>query len=458
MNPLIFREYDIRGIVGEDLTEDTVYTLGRAFGTYAQIKGKRVLNVGHDNRLSSEGFRDALVKGLVRTGCDVWDLGLIPTPLLYFSLHHLKDSEGGVMITGSHNPPDFNGFKMNIGTDTIYGEQIQELRRLIESGGFKDGSKGIVRAYDIIPHYKSMIKDKINIRKPLNVVVDAGNGTSSIVAPDLIEELGCNVKRLYCESDGRFPNHHPDPTVEAYIQELINTVRDGDFDCGLAYDGDGDRIGVVDETGNILWGDQLLILFSRYILSERKGATIIFDVKCSQNLEKDVKAHGGRPVMWRTGHSLIKNKMKEENAALAGEMSGHIFFADRYYGYDDAIYVSCRLLEILSMSGIPLGKILSDVPKTYTTPEIRIECPDEDKFRVVEEIKRRFKKDHEVISIDGARILFERGWGLVRASNTQPVLVLRFEAYDKESLENIKDEVMDALKGFSSVKLPKVIK
>ncbi|MGA1864831.1 MAG: phosphomannomutase/phosphoglucomutase [bacterium] len=454
MNPLIFREYDIRGIVNKDITEDTVYTLGKTFGTYAQNKGKKTLSVGHDNRLSSAGFKESIIKGLISTGCNVWDLGLVPTPLFYYSLHHLKDVEGGIMITGSHNPPEFNGFKMNIGIETIYGRQIQELRKLAESGNFLNGKKGEVKTYDIIPQYKDMIKKKINISRPVRVAVDAGNGTSSIVAPDLLEELGCKVERLFCESDGRFPNHHPDPTVEAYIQDLIKTVKENDFECGVAYDGDADRIGVVDEAGKILWGDQLMILFSRYILSEKKGASIIFDVKCSQTLEDDIKKHGGKPIMWRTGHSLIKDKMRVENAALAGEMSGHMFFADRYFGYDDAIYASCRLLEIVAKSPIPLSHILSDVPKTYNTPEIRIECTDEDKFEIVEEIKKVFQKNHKVISIDGARILFDRGWGLIRASNTQPVLVLRFEAFEKESLNEIKDQVMGYLKGFPSVKLP----
>jgi phosphomannomutase/phosphoglucomutase len=453
MNPLIFREYDIRGIVNKDITEDTVYTLGKTFGTYAQKKGKKILSVGHDNRLSSAGFKESIIKGLMSTGCDVWDLGLVPTPLFYYSLHHLRDVEGGIMITGSHNPPEFNGFKMNIGIETIYGQQIQELRKLAESENFMNGKNGKVKTYNIIPHYKDMIKERINISRPVRVAVDAGNGTSSIVAPDLLEELGCKVERLFCESDGRFPNHHPDPTVEAYIRDLIKTVKEGDFECGVAYDGDADRIGVVDEAGKILWGDQLMILFSRYILSEKKGASIIFDVKCSQTLEDDIKKHGGKPIMWRTGHSLIKDKMREENAALAGEMSGHMFFADRYFGYDDAIYASCRLLEIVSKSPIPLSHILSDVPKTYTTPEIRIECTDEDKFGIVDEIKKIFQKNHKVISIDGARILFDRGWGLIRASNTQPVLVLRFEAFERESLNEIKDQVMGYLKSFPSVKL-----
>jgi len=454
MNPLIFREYDIRGIVGKDITEDTVYILGQTFGTAAHREGKRILSVGHDNRLSSSSLKDALIKGLVSTGCTVWDLGLVPTPLLYFSLHHLGDVEGGVMITGSHNPPEFNGFKINIGTETLYGEQIQSLRRLAESGDFVKGGGGGVRHYDIIPHYKAMIKERIHIGRKVRLVVDAGNGTSSIVAPDLLEDLGCSVERLYCESDGRFPNHHPDPTVEAYIQDLIKMVREGDFECGVAYDGDADRIGVVDETGRILWGDQLMILFSRSILAGKKGAPIIFDVKCSQVLEDDIRSHGGKPIMWRTGHSLIKKKMREEHAAFAGEMSGHLFFADRYFGYDDAIYASCRLLEIVAQSKVPLSHLLADVPKTFTTPEIRIECTDEDKFRVVEAIKKIYQKTHKVIDIDGARVLFKDGWGLVRASNTQPVLVLRFEAFKKDSLDRIKSEVMDTLRTFPSVRVP----
>jgi phosphomannomutase/phosphoglucomutase len=340
-------------------------------------------------------------------------------------------------VTGSHNPPEFNGFKVSVGKSTIFGEEIQNLRRLIEKEEFMVG-KGVVSNEEIIRPYQDYIKKNIHIEKRMKVVIDAGNGTAGIVAGPLLRDLGCEVEELYCEVDGRFPNHFPDPTLPGNLKDLINRVKMDQADVGIGYDGDADRIGVVDDHGNIIWGDQLMILFSREILKYKKGATFVAEVKCSQNLFNDIEKHGGKAIMWRTGHSLIEEKMREEKAALGGEMSGHIFFADRYFGYDDAIYASCRLIELLSKTDRKLSTLLSDVPKTFITPEIRVDCPDEIKFKVVETVKEELRKDYPVIEVDGVRVKFKDGWGLVRASNTQPALVLRFEALTEKRLNEIR--------------------
>jgi len=439
VNPQIFREYDIRGIVGKDLTPEVVRLLGRAYGTYMVEKGLKDLSVARDCRLSSDDFRDALVEGILSTGCDVTDIGVCPTPVFYFSLFHLN-KEGGMMITASHNPAEYNGFKVSVGNQTIFGEELQNLRRRLERGGFSRGH-GKLSTYEIIKPYLECIQKDISIVRPIKVAVDGGNGTAGPIATTLLRNLGCEVLELYCDMDGRFPNHHPDPTVPEFLKDLIDTVIREKAEIGIAYDGDGDRLGVVDQQGEIIWGDRLLILFARDILKTHPGATVISEVKASQTLYDDIARHGGKPLMWKTGHSLIKKKMKETEALVAGEMSGHLFFADRYFGYDDAIYASCRLLEILAKSGKRALDLIGDVPKTETTPEIRVSCPDEKKFRIVERIRDHFSRDHEVIDIDGARILFQDGWGLVRASNTGPVLVLRFEAKDSRSLEAIQKEV-----------------
>ncbi|NWF91678.1 MAG: phosphomannomutase/phosphoglucomutase [Syntrophaceae bacterium] len=444
INPQIYREYDIRGVVDKDLTPEIVRKLGQGFGSHMAAQGRFNLVVGRDGRLTSKAFRDALTKGLTSTGCNVVDIGLCPTPVYYFSIFHL-DQEGGMMVTGSHNPPEFNGFKISVGKSTIFGEEIQALRRLIEKGEFLKG-QGTVSEKEIIPAYQEHIKKDIRLRKRLKVVIDAGNGTAGVVAGPLLRDLGCEVEELYCEIDGRFPNHFPDPTIPGNLKDLIERVKQTGSDVGIGYDGDGDRIGVVDETGNILWGDQLMILFSREILKERKGATFVAEVKCSENLFADIEKHGGRAIMWKTGHSLIKEKIKEEKAVLGGEMSGHIFFADRYFGYDDAIYASCRLVELLSKTDKRLSQLLGDVPKTFITPEIRVDCPDEIKFEVVERVKEALKKDYPIIDVDGVRVRFEDGWGLVRASNTQPVLVLRFEASTEKRLTEIKKFVEEKVK------------
>jgi phosphomannomutase/phosphoglucomutase len=436
INPQIYREYDIRGVVDKDLTPEIVRRLGKGFGTHMVRLGKKSLAVGRDGRLSSKAFSEALIEGLVSTECDVVNIGVCPTPAYYFSLFHLN-KDGGIMVTGSHNPPEFNGFKVSVGKSTIFGEEIQKLGRLVERGNFVTG-RGNLSETEVIRPYQDYIKKNIRFEKKLKVVIDAGNGTGGVVAGPLLRDLGCEVEELYCEIDGWFPNHFPDPTVPDNLKYLIDRVLKSRADVGIGYDGDADRIGVVDEKGNILWGDQLMILFAREILRNQKGATFVAEVKCSQNLFTDIEKHGGKAIMWRTGHSLIKEKMKEEKAVLGGEMSGHIFFADRYLGYDDAIYASCRLLELLSRTERKLSQLLEDVPKTFITPEIRVSCPDEIKFKVVEKVKEELRKDHPIIDVDGVRAQFGDAWGLVRASNTQPVLVLRFEALSEKRLQEIK--------------------
>ena len=444
INPQIFREYDIRGVVNKDLTPDIVRKIGQGFGTLMTRSGRRDLVVGRDGRLSSKDFAEALIEGLISTGCNVVDIGLCPTPVYYFSIFHL-DKDGGMMVTGSHNPPEFNGFKVSVGKSTIFGKEIQNLRELIEKGKFVTG-KGDVSEMEIVQPYQDYIRKNIHAGKGMRVVIDAGNGTAGVVAGPLLRDLGCEVEELYCEVDGRFPNHFPDPTIPGNLKDLIERVKKTRADVGMGYDGDGDRIGVVDEQGNIIWGDQLMILFSREILKRKKGSAFVAEVKCSQNLFDDIEKHGGKATMWKTGHSLIKEKMKEEKAALGGEMSGHIFFADRYFGYDDAIYASCRLIELLSGKDQKLSQLLNDVPKTFITPEIRVDCPDEIKFKVVEKVKEMLSKDNPIIDVDGVRVKFEDGWGLVRPSNTQPALVLRFEALTEERLQKIRKLVEDRVK------------
>jgi phosphomannomutase/phosphoglucomutase len=453
VNPAIFRAYDIRGIVGKDLDGDVAARIGKAYGTLAVKKGLRKVSVGRDGRLSSDELTEALIAGIASTGVDVINIGVCPTPLLYYSLFSLE-VDGGIMVTGSHNPSDYNGFKVCIGRETIHGPEIQEIFKTIEKGIYAQG-KGTCSEVPVIPDYISHLKTafcELSDLPPLRVVVDAGNGTGGNVAPELLKSLGCDVIPLYCDIDGRFPNHHPDPTIPENLSALIETVRQEEADAGIAYDGDADRIGVVDDRGNIIWGDQLMILFSREILKDRPGATFVSEVKCSQVMYDDIRSNGGVAIMWKTGHSLIKGKMKETGAALAGEMSGHIFFADRYYGYDDAIYASCRLVEILKKTQRPISELLSDLPVTCNTPEIRRECPEEKKFEIVERAKEHFAKDFEIIDVDGVRILFDDGaWGLIRASNTQPVLVLRFEAKTEERLREVQRFVEAELEKLSDV-------
>ncbi len=440
MNQNIFREYDIRGIVGSDLTDETVGVLGRAIGTFFKQNGARRIAVGFDARKSSPRFRDLLVKGFNETGCDAVLIGRVPTPVLYHTVF-TKTVDGGVMITGSHNPPDHNGFKICLGSQTLFGSQIQEIKEIALSADYTKGS-GTSENMEVLADYEKDILLKINLGdRKLKAVVDAGNGMGGVTAVPIYKKLGVDLIELFTEPDSNFPNHHPDPTVTENLQDTIRAVIENKADLGIAFDGDGDRIGVVDENGRIIWGDELMILLSREILKEKPHSTIIAEVKCSQNLFDDIEKHGGKPLMWKAGHSLIKAKMKETNAALAGEMSGHIFFADRFYGFDDATYAGARVLEILSQTGKSLSELLSDLPETFSTPELRVDCADEQKFAIVRKIADEFSKTNEVITIDGARILFENGWGLVRASNTQAILVLRFEADSEEDLRKIRETV-----------------
>jgi len=449
INPQIFREYDIRGLVDKDLTQASTERIGKGIGTYIRRKGGKTLTVGYDMRSSSIPFRDSLLSGLNSTGCDVIDIGLVPTPVVYFSLHHLKP-DGGVMITGSHNPPEFNGFKISHGLHSLYGDSIQELRRLIDLNDFEIGTGRLIHA-NILEDYIQDISDSINIPRPVKVVVDGGNGCFGIVGPKLLSRIGANITELYCEPDGNFPNHHPDPTVAKYMVDLVDKVKEEGAELGIGFDGDADRIGIVDEKGNILWGDQLLMLFARDLLKRNPGATVVGEVKCSQNLFQDIEKHGGTAVMSAAGHSLIKKKMQETNALLAGEMSGHVCFADVYYGFDDAIYAACRILQIVASSKLKVSEMLLDVPKTAATPEIRVDCPDDRKFGIVSELTENFRKSYDVVDIDGVRVNFDNGWALIRASNTQPVIVFRFEANNTEQLDEIISLVRKAMSKYEPI-------
>jgi phosphomannomutase/phosphoglucomutase len=448
----LFREYDLRGIVGEELTEDIAQRVGRAYATVLRERGLSTVTVGRDGRLSAPALRDALVAGLLGGGLDVIDLGQCTSPLLYFSLFQLP-VQGGIMITGSHNSAEYNGFKICIGKEAIHGEDIQMLRRVMEAGRFSVGA-GRLSSHAIIPDYLDHLKRSFSgVRADhLHVVIDCGNGAAALVAREALELLGCRVTGIYCDLDGRFPNHHPDPTVVENLHDLMQAVGDHKADVGIGYDGDADRIGAVDERGRILWGDRLMVIYARDILERHPGTTFISEVKASQCLYDDIAKRGGRPIMWKTGHSLIKAKMKQESAVLAGEMSGHMFFADRYFGYDDAVYASCRLIEILAKTKRPLSDLVADLPDTAVTPEIRVDCPDASKFLLVDHVRAQLTacldagrplgdsglRLRELVTIDGVRAVFEEGWGLIRASNTQPALVLRFEAPSQSRLDLIR--------------------
>ena len=446
----IFREYDIRGLVGKDFTDSTVELLGKGAGTYLARKGIRKIALGRDVRLSSKSYRDAILKGLMATGLHVVDIGVVTTPMLYFSLFG-KEIQGGVMITGSHNPPEYNGFKIAEGKSTIYGEKIQEVRKIIESGDFLQ-RKGRVEKMSVVGDYRRAVISRTRMgKRKIKVVVDAGNGTTGPTSPRILRDLGCDVTCMYCDPDGHFPNHHPDPTLPEAVKDLREKTLALRADVGIGFDGDGDRIGVIDEKGTIIWVDMLLILYARDLLSRLPGAKVIFDVKCSHLCAVEIKKAGGLPIMWKTGHSLIKKKMQEEKAPLAGEMSGHVCFADNYFGYDDATYAACRLVQILSRTDKSLSQLLSDIPKTYATPEIRLECSDDKKFGIVKELKEYFDENYDTLDIDGVRVVFKDGWGLVRPSNTQPVLVLRFEAETPKRLEEIKKLVVDKLREYVPV-------
>jgi len=438
MNSSVFREYDIRGLAEKDFDKEFALLLGKVHGTIISEKGGKRVTVGRDCRATSDAYAEAVIAGLASTGLQVYDIGVCPTPLLYFSLFHL-DVDGGIQVTASHNPSEYNGFKLCVGKETLYGQQIQDVRAKMERNEFKQKAGGKVERYEIVPPYhRHLLQDVPRLARPLKVVVDAGSGVGGPVAPPIFRELGCTVWEIACTPDGRFPIHHPDPTVPENLAMLIEKVRHEKADLGIAYDGDADRIGAVDEQGNILWGDELLVLFARDVLQRNPHAVIISEVKCSQRLYDDIAKNGGKAIMWKAGHSLLKAKMKETHALLAGEMSGHMFFKERYFGYDDAIYASLRLLEILAKSSQPLSGLLADLPKSVSTPEIRVDCPDEKKFAIAEKAKEYFRKHYDIIDVDGVRVQFPEGWGLIRASNTQPALVLRFEAKSDEKLKEYR--------------------
>ncbi|MEE2764884.1 MAG: phosphomannomutase/phosphoglucomutase [Candidatus Neomarinimicrobiota bacterium] len=450
LNPYIFREYDIRGKVADDFHPEVVVLLGRAFGTFVKRSGGQEIALSGDIRLTTPDLMDAFREGVLSTGVDVINLRIIPTPVNYYSMYRLGVS-GAVQVTGSHNPPEFNGFKLSLHKKPVYGSQIQSLKEMIDHEDFETG-EGTETRHKILPGYNQMILDKINIERSMRVVMDCGNAAAAINAPQLFRKLGVELTELYCEIDGTFPNHHPDPTVKKNLADLISTMQSGNHDVGIAFDGDADRIGVVDETGGIIWADQILTLFLPEVLNP--GDEVIYDVKCSQALDDMIKKYGGKPVMWKTGHSLIKQKMADLGCKLGGEMSGHIFFADDYFGYDDAIYVAARLVQLLSRSEKTLSELKAEIPVYYSTPEMRLDvASDEEKFRLTEMAVNYFKANYDCITVDGIRIQFGDGWGLVRSSNTQPVIVCRFEADSPERMEEIKSIVLGKLQEFGKLEI-----
>jgi len=440
----VFRAYDIRGVVGRDFDADWAERLGRACGAYFLARGLSRAVVGHDCRLSSPEYAERLALGLAATGVDVLELGMVPTPVCYFAIRHLGYA-AGVMVTASHNPSDYNGFKVWAGKSTIHSEEIQNIAALFAAGRFPAGA-GVISRHDVTATYLETILAHAELRRPVKLVLDAGNGAAGSVALELLRRAGAEVVPLFCEPDGRFPNHHPDPIEEKNLAQLKAKVLETGAAAGIGLDGDGDRIGAVDEAGRVVHGDRLLAIFARQVLAAHPGATIIGDVKCSHLLFRDIAGHGGRAVMSATGHSLIKDRLLRENAALAGELSGHMFFADRYFGFDDAPYAALRLAEILAASERPLSRMLDDWPRTYVTPELRIDCPEQIKFAAAARAKAEFARRYTLEGDDGARLVFPDGWALVRASNTQPALVLRFEAESEARLKEIRRLVEEPLK------------
>jgi phosphomannomutase / phosphoglucomutase len=441
VNAEVFRQYDVRGLVERDLTDEFVTLLGKGYAAYIAKRGVKKIALGRDCRLSGPRLSAAFSGGVRSAGIDVIDLGVVPTPVVYWSAVKL-DVGAGVQITGSHNPPEYNGFKLGLGNGTLHGEEIQEIRRIIERDDFVRAKKnGRMSTRTVLDDYIADLAGRLDFDgHGLSVVIDAGNGTGGVVAAPLYRQKGCTVHELYCDMDGSFPNHHPDPTVEKNLVDLQKKVHELHADIGLSFDGDADRLGVVTPEGDIVWGDRIMILLGRAVLADVPGATIIGEVKCSQTLYDDIEKHGGRAIMFKTGHSLIKAKMKEEKAMLAGEMSGHIFFAHRFYGFDDALYAGGRVLEIMARTKKTLRELLADVPRTCTTPELRVDCPEELKFKLVERCVQHFKQAGlKVIDVDGARVIWPDGaWGLVRASNTQPLLVMRFEAATEQRLNEVR--------------------
>ena len=444
LKPTIFREYDIRGIADLEMLSPDVVNLGRAIGTYMRRHSGPKVSLGRDVRLSGTRLHAALLAGLVDSGCEITDIGVVPTPVLYYSVHHLH-TDAGVMITGSHNPAEYNGFKMMTSTKSVFGEAIQEIQQILVNHDFLTGEGSVDHADAVTPYVDEVAAQFSKLSRRVKVVIDAGNGTGGPVMQRILDQINVDATPLFFEPDGRFPNHHPDPTVLENLEHLAHAVRENKAELGIAFDGDTDRIGAVDEHGEVVYGDFLLLIYAREILTRKPGSTFIGEVKCSQVMYDELEKLGGRPIMYKTGHSLIKTKMKAEHAELAGEMSGHMFFADRYYGFDDAMYAACRLLEIVADSGKPLSAQVAGLPKTVSTPELRIDCPDEEKFDVVARLALRYKATHNVVDVDGVRVLFDKGWGLVRASNTQPVLVMRFEATDDVALNAYRQEMEQAV-------------
>ena len=446
LNPTIFRQYDIRGIVDKDLNPEVLNQIGKAFGTFVRRKGKKSVVIAGDARLTTPDYKKSFTNGLMSTGCDVIDVGICASPVLYFAIWHLK-VDAGVMITASHNPKEYNGIKLNLGMASVYGEQIQEILQLIQNNDYETGEGTQADYKGIIEVYSDYIVNNIKIERPVKCIVDAGNGVGGPILPNILRRLGCEVKEMYCDLDGTFPNHHPDPTIEEYMVDLINEMKNGDYEVGLGLDGDADRIGVIDNNGKMLYGDQILNILARDYLKNNPGKTVLADVKCSKTLFDDIKKHGGVPLMYKTGHSNIKGKMKADGIEFGGEMSGHIFLGDRYLGFDDAIYVCARFVEILSKIDKKCSEILSDIPKMFNTPEIRFDTEENTKFEVVNKVRDYFiNQGFDVNDIDGMRVTFDDGWGLIRASNTQPALVMRFEATTKERLIQIQDMIEKQLK------------
>jgi phosphomannomutase / phosphoglucomutase len=453
VNPFIFRAYDVRGKIGIDITPEVFELVGRAYGTLVRNRGGRTIALGMDNRTSSPSLKEGFATGVLSTGVDVVDIGVNHTPLLYFATAHFK-LDGGATVTGSHNPVTDNGVKMvHVGAAPLTEDEIQGLLATIRGGAFARGGGTRMRR-DPREDYFHAITSRVRLARPLTVVVDAGNGIAGRFAPELLRRLGCEVIELYCESDGTFPNHLPDPEMEENVRDLVTKVLDSHADVGIAYDGDADRMGVIDEQGRRHEADLILALFARDLLTRHPGATVLFDVKSSQALIDDVRAHGGRPLMWKTGHSHLKRKMREDGILLGGEVSGHMFFAEDWYGVDDGILASCKFLELCSRSGEPVSKHFDTLPHLYNTPELKAPCPDDKKFQVVADLAREFKNRHETIDIDGARILFPEGWGLVRASNTNAYLTLRFEGRRRAAVDEMKRTVFDALRRYPFVTLP----
>jgi phosphomannomutase/phosphoglucomutase len=452
INEFIFREYDIRGEVAVDFPEEVVVALGKAFATLVKRRGGKKITLSGDIRLTTPQLKEYFKAGALSTGINVMDIGILPTPGNYFSVFHFDDVDGACQITGSHNPPEFNGFKLTFEQLAFFGPDIQDMLALIRNDDYETG-EGIATEYDLLQEYVDNIVAGIDLKRPMRIAVDSGNATAALCAVEVYERLGCEVTPLYCDVDGTFPNHHPDPTVAANLKDLQDVVMNGNYDVGLAFDGDADRLGVIDEKGNVVWADYQMILFAQDVIKS-KDDHIIFDVKCSQALEEKILEFGGTPVMYKTGHSHIKTHMKKLNSPFSGEMSGHLFFADRYYGFDDAIYNGGRMLELLSKTDRPLSELVDELPKYHSTPEIRLTCKsDAEKFEIAEKAANYFKANYDCIDVDGVRIRFGDGWGLVRASNTQPVLVVRFEAKTKERMEEIQKLVMDKIGEFGEVAL-----